>query len=226
VSATSTDLPAMTAPAVSTGRRGLMPLGALLAAQLAAGVAIGLVWLWWSPSAVSYLLPDDSGRSVVIPDESEAQVAADGRFVVLTILAGVLFGLLAWTVRRLRGPLAIAVLGAGSLLGSVLAMATGQWLSGGTVSPAVNTAFHPKLALHASSALWLQALAAVLVYTSLVGLSVDPTLGTLDERPVQPPTDAAEPSPVNPSPVGRSAIDPSPVNPSLINPSPAGEQPG
>lgn len=178
-----------------------MALAVLLAAQLVAGVAVGLIWLWWSPSAVSYLLSDGSGGSVVIPDESEAQVAADGRFVVLTILTGVLFGLLAWTVRRLRGPLVLAVLGAGSLLGSVLAMATGQWLSHAAGSPAVNTAFHPKLALHASAALWLQALAAVLVYTSLAGLSADPSLGaTVDERPVdQQPADAAEPGLADPT---------------------------
>ena len=181
VSATSTDLPATTAPSAPTGRRGLVPLAVLLAAQLVAGVLIGLIWLWWSPSAVSYLLSDDSGRSVVIPDESEAQIAGDGRFVVLTILAGLLFGVFAWMLRRVRGPLTIAVLAAGSLLGSVLAMAIGRWLSGSTAAPAVNTAFHPKLALHASSALWLQALAAVLVYTSLAGLSGDPALGTQDQ---------------------------------------------
>jgi hypothetical protein len=177
VSATSTDRPVHTVPAVPAGRRRLLPLAALLAAQLVAGVAIGLIWLWWAPSAVSYLLSDGSGGSLVIPDESEAQVAGDGRFVALTMLAGVLFGLLAWTMRRLRGPVAIAVLGVGSLLGSALAMGTGRWLSGGTASPALNTAFHPKLALHASSALWLQAFAAVLVYTALAGLSGDPTLG-------------------------------------------------
>jgi hypothetical protein len=196
VSATSTDLPASTVPAARTGRRRLAPLAALLAAQLAAGVAVGLIWLWWAPSAVSYLLSDGSGGSLVIPDESEAQVAGDGRFVALTMLAGVLFGLLAWTVRRLRGPLVIAVLGVGSLLGSTLAMATGRWLSGGTASPAVNTAFHPKLTLHASSALWLQALAAVLVYTALVGLSGDPSLGATvgGRRDGRQPAEPAEPS--------------------------------
>ena len=203
VSATSTDLPATAAPAAATSRSWLRPLAALLAAQLAAGVAIGLIWLWWSPSAVSYLLSDGGGGSVVIPDESEAQVAGDGRFVALTLLAGVLFGLVAWTLRRRRGPLVIAVLGAGSLLGSVLAMATGQWLSGGTASPALNTAFHPKLALHASSALWLQALAAVLAYTALVGLSGDPTLGTVDEQPVsRRPAAAPEPGTADSGPAG------------------------
>jgi hypothetical protein len=186
VSATSTDLPAATVPAVPSRRRGLVPLAVLLTAQLVAGVLIGLIWLWWSPSPVSYLLSDGSGRSVVIPDESEAQIAGDGRFVVLTILAGLLFGVLGWTLRRLRGPLTIAVLAAGSLLGSVLAMSIGRWLSGSTAA-VVNQAFRPKLALHASSALWLQALAAVLVYTSLAGLSGDPALGNPDEQ--APPVD-------------------------------------
>jgi hypothetical protein len=200
VSPISTDRPATTAPAVRTNRSRLRPLAALLVAQLAAGVAVGLIWLWWSPTAVSYLLSDGSGGSVVIPAEGEAQIAGDGRFMVLTVLAGVLFGTVAWMARRPRGPLTLAVLGAGSVLGSALAMATGQWLSGGTASPALNTAFHPKLVLHASSALWLQALVAVLVYTSLAGLSADPTLGAADGPPTgQLPTDA---SPAGPSPAG------------------------
>jgi hypothetical protein len=164
--------------------------------------AVGLIWLWWSPTAVSYLLSDGSGGSVVIPDESEAQIAGDGRFMALTVLAGVLFGIVAWMAGRPRGPLTIAVLGAGSVLGSALAMATGQWLSGGTASPALNTAFHPKLALHASAALWLQALVAVLVYTSLAGLSADPTLGAHEQSAGPQPVDAADAGPADPNPAG------------------------
>jgi hypothetical protein len=128
----------------------------------------------------------------VIPNESESQIAGDGRFVVLSVIAGLLFGLLAWRLRGIRGPVTTGVLAGSSVLSSVLAMFTGKLLSGGSNSSALNTAFHPKLILHASAALWVQALFAVLVYTALVGISADQTLGR--GTPVEPAS--AEPLPV------------------------------
>jgi hypothetical protein len=147
----------------------------------------------------------------VIPDESEAQIAGDGRFVLLSLLAGLLFGLFAWTVRRHRGPMMAAVLAAGSLIGSVLAMVTGRLLSGGTGSPALNTAFHPRLTLHGSAALFVQAFVAVLAYTVLAGLSRDPALG-LAEGPTDPalgPTTAPTDPAVGPAtaPTGPAVTD-------------------
>jgi hypothetical protein len=174
---TATELTQAAASLRPTDRRWLRPFGALFAGQLVAGLLIGLLWRLWAPSSVSYLLSNGAGGSIVIPDESEAQIAGDGRFVLLSLLAGALFGLFGWTVRRYRGPVMAAVLAVGSLLGSVLAMATGRLLSGGTGSPALNTAFHPRLVLHASAALFVQAFIAVLVYTVLAGLSRDPALG-------------------------------------------------
>jgi len=179
--------PASTRPA---SRRWLRPFAALLGAQLVAGLLIGVLWRLWAPSSVSYLLSNGAGGSIVIPDETEAQVAGDGRFVVLSLLAGALFGLFAWTVRRYRGPAMVAVLAAGSLLGSLLAMGAGRLLSGGTGSPTLNTAFHPRLTLHASAALFVQAFVAVLVYTVLAGLSRDPALG-LAADPGEPADDLA-----------------------------------
>ena len=76
-----------------------------------------------------------------------------------------------------------AVLAAGSLLGSVLASATGGCCPAAPDSPALNTAFHPRLSLHASAALFVQAFFAVLVYTVLAGLCRDPALGRPRTRP-------------------------------------------
>ncbi|HET6210273.1 MAG TPA: hypothetical protein VFD94_07815 [Jatrophihabitans sp.] len=180
---TSTDLVPAPARARRASRPWLRPAAWLVAAQLVAGVLIGVLWRLWAPSSVSYLLSNGAGGSLVIPDESESQVAADGRFVVLTLAAGLLFGLFAWTLRRSRGPAMIGVLAAGSLAGSVLAMVTGRLLSGGTSSPVLNTAFHPRLTLHASAALFVQAFVATLAYTALVGLSRDPALGLPDPGP-------------------------------------------
>jgi len=197
---TATELAPVPAPPPATGRRWLRPFGVLVAAQLVAGVLIGVIWRLWAPGSVSYLVSNGAGRPVVIPNESEAQIAGDGPFMVLPLLDGALFGLSAWTLRRYRGPAMAAVLAAGSLLGSVLAMAVGRLLSGGTGSPAVNTAFHPRLTLHGSAALFVQAFIAVLVYTVSAGLSRDPGLG-LDapadesDRPIAPSGETGRPGP-------------------------------
>jgi hypothetical protein len=169
----------------------------LLLAQLVVGAGLGLVWLAWSPAAVSYSLDLGSGSPVVVPAESEAQIAADGRYVVLTAISGVVFALLAWTVlRRNRGRVALAALAAGSLLGSLLTLATGELLSGGHRSAPVNTAFGPPLTLHADAAVFVQALVAVLLYTLFAGTLADPGLGRQDDAPRPDATSSlvAEPS--------------------------------
>ncbi|MFL6161184.1 MAG: hypothetical protein ACJ74U_03060 [Jatrophihabitantaceae bacterium] len=165
------------------------PLVVLVLAQLLTGVVLGLIWLAWSPTSVSYMLDSGHGSAVVVPGESESQVAGDGRYALLTVLAGLVFGLLAWRLRSNRGSVTLLVLGASSLLSSLLALATGQLLSNGHDSAPVNTAFHPPLALHATAAVFLQALLAVLVYTVFVGLAGDQHLGRgrpADERTDQP----------------------------------------
>jgi len=165
------------------------PLTLLVLAQLVIGVAIGLAWLAWSPTSVSYLLDSGNGTGIVVPAESEAQVAADGRYALLTVLAGLLFGLLAWRQRSNRGPVTLVVLAVSSLVSSLLALAAGQLLSDGEHGKALNTAFHPPLVLHAAAAIFLQPLFAVLIYTVFVGLSGDQQLGR-DPHPVEP---AAQP---------------------------------
>ncbi|MEO6700799.1 MAG: hypothetical protein ABI140_16925 [Jatrophihabitantaceae bacterium] len=182
MSLTATGTDAAGSAETRRARPDLRPLALLLAAQLVVGALIGLGWRLWSPSSVSYLLSDGNGGSLVVPDESEAQIAGDGRFVVLSVLAGLLFGLIAWRLRRHRGPLTLGVLGVGSVLSSLIALGVGELLAGGSNHAAINTAFHPKLALHAEAALWLQALFAVLLYTVLIGLAADPELGRLSSQ--------------------------------------------
>lgn len=157
--------------------RSYRPLQALVLVQLVVGVALGLVWLAWSPHSVAYNLDLGTGRGVIVPAEGESLVAADGRFVLLTAVPGVVFGLLAWWLRPLRGRVTLAALAVCSVLASVLTKYTGQLLSGGHGSAPINTAFRPHLVLHANAALFVQALLASLVYTIFVGLTGDPELG-------------------------------------------------
>lgn len=157
-------------------RRSWRPLALLVTGQLLAGVLAGLIWRVWAPPTVSYLVEGGGGSPpFVVPQESESQIAGDGRFVLLTIALGVLFGLLAWWLRTIRGPVVLAALAVGGVLSSLLARAAGEWFSGSPTRE-VNAAYTPELSLHSLPALTVHAFFAVLVYTALVGLSADPDL--------------------------------------------------
>jgi hypothetical protein len=156
----------------------------LLSVQLSFGIVVGLSWLGWAPRTLSYVLPDQSGHPVVVPAESESQVAGDGRFFVLAVLAGLIAGLIAWfALRRYRGPATLGWLAIGGLLAGLLAAGLGHVLAAGHDSGAVQTAIHPRLVLHAWPMVFVHPLAALIVYSILAGfsddeqLSVGPTAG-------------------------------------------------
>jgi hypothetical protein len=187
---TDTDRPASSLQPSSLPRF-WRPLAFLVAAQLLAGVLAGLVWRMTAPSTVSYLLSGGTGKPpFVVPDESEAQIAGDGRFVLLSVLLGVVFGLVAWRLRVIRGPIVLGALAVAGLLSSVLARAVGELLSTGTAHRQLNAAFTPQLSLHALPALAIQAFFGVLVYTAQVGLSSDPDLADTDAAADGNPADA------------------------------------
>lgn len=165
------------------------PLGLMVLGQLVAGVVIGLVWLHWAPKTVAYLVANGSaGDTVLIPAESESQIAGDGRFVVLSLVAGLLFGVLAWGVRSTRGPAPLIALTIGGILSSLLARTVGQLFTAGSNSGKVNSAISPPLSLHAFPVLWLQALIAVLAYTALAGLTSNPELNGHPKGSPEPAT--------------------------------------
>ena len=181
-----TDRPA---PSVDPARprRSWRPLVWLAAAQLLAGVLAGLVWRLTAPSTRSYLISGADGKPpFVVPDESESQIAGDGRFVLLSVLLGVVFGLAAWRLRGARGPIVLGALAVAGLLSSVLARAVGELLSTGSADRELNAAFTPQLSLHSTPALGIQAFFAVLVYTARAGLSADPDLGDGSPELAQP----------------------------------------
>lgn len=170
--------PDQTAPAQDPDRAGRSwrPLAWLVTGQLLAGVLAGLIWRAWAPPTISYFVEGGNGSpAFVVPQESESQIAGDGRFVLLSIALGMVFGLLAWRLRSIRGPAVLAALAVGGVLSSVLARAAGELFSG-SAARELNAAFAPELSLHALPALGIQAFFGVLVYTALVGLSADADL--------------------------------------------------
>jgi hypothetical protein len=175
------DAPPATPAGPFWARAEVRPVLWLLAAHAVVAVAIGLTWLAWAPKTLAFVAPGDGGNTVIIPDETEAQVAGDARFLILSAVAGLLLALLAWQLRSIRGPLALAVLTVGGVLSAALAMLLGSQLASGQSNGPARTEIHPPLNLHAMSMLWLQAFLAVLLYVVLAGLSSDPRLGRADE---------------------------------------------
>jgi hypothetical protein len=197
---TDTERPA---PSLQPSRpaRSWRPLAVLAAAQLLAGLLAGLVWRLTAPSTRSYLISGADGKpAFVVPDESESQIAGDGRFVLLSIALGMVFGLAAYRLRALRGPIVLAVLAAAGLLSSVLARAVGELLSTGSADRQLDAAFTPQLSLHAMPALAVQAFFAVLVYTARAGLSADPDLADSPDSPLSPDLADSPVSPDSPKP--------------------------
>lgn len=149
----------------------------LVGGQILAGVLVGLVWRAWSPHTLGYVVAAGAGRGSVIPDESESQIAGDGRFVLLCMLVGLAAALGAWQLRRARGAVTLLCLVAGALLGSLVARQVGTALATGHSSGAVNTTIRLPLRLHADALLTAQAMVAAAVYVLLSGLSSREELG-------------------------------------------------
>lgn len=147
----------------------------LVAGQLAAGAVIGVVWLFISPRAQAYVLQGQNNAPVIIPAESESQVAADGRFFVLCVIAGLAAGIGAWyLIRQARGWQTLLVVAASGIASALLARWVGHTFASGTDSGPLQTVITPRLVLHGTAFLMTEAFTAVLAYTALAGFTSDP----------------------------------------------------
>jgi hypothetical protein len=155
-------------------------VGVMLAA---AGIVAGVLWKSWTVKTHGY----DIGSGVIVPDETEGWIGADAHFAIITGLFGLAAGALGWWHRRARGPVMVAGLVAGALLGSLMADAVGHLLGGGshTVAPQTNFVDRLPLAVHAHGLLLVQAIAALAVYLA-AALFVD--RDDLGVNRVAPPT--------------------------------------
>lgn len=141
------------------------------------GVLLGVLWWKLAPSVplVGEVVGD---RWLVYLKESEGEqsVGVDGTFTLLALAFGALSAVAVFLLRRRGGvPLVVAV-GAGGLLGSLLAWRVGIWLG-----PAQDVVAHAKevgkgvtfsapLKLGAKGALLAWPIAALVVHLGLTGL--------------------------------------------------------
>lgn len=140
-----------------------------------AGALLGVLWQWWSPPGpLAGVLPGHK----IQPDETEAWIAADGRYAVITALTGLLAGVGLWFRRGLRGPVGAAALGAGGLVGGLLTEYVGRAVDGGKSDAAVNTLIaHLRLDLHMHGLRVLEPVVALLAYSLIVAFAPTDDLG-------------------------------------------------
>jgi Protein of unknown function (DUF2567) len=132
--------------------------GAVLVAALAViGLPLGLIWQAISPHSVGYV----AAAHTVIPDQSEAFIAADARFVLLTGAVGLAAGVIVWSRAAWRGPAMMTALAVGGLAGALVAAWVGQTVGGGHSMGPVQTLVRLPIAVRAHGLLFVEALAAV-----------------------------------------------------------------
>jgi Protein of unknown function (DUF2567) len=154
----------------------------------AVGLPAGLLWRAWSPRTVGFVYQPHA----VIPDESEALIASDGRFLVITGAIGLLAAVLVWSRRAWRGPLVAAALGAGALAGALLTDLVGRLAGGGHSDGPVRSVVRLPIAVRAEGLLLIEPLMALLVYGLAVSFAARDDLGRPASRPDPGPVDLAE----------------------------------
>ncbi|MGP3921677.1 DUF2567 domain-containing protein [Streptomyces sp. 8N616] len=162
------------APADGPGLRAELRQGALVVVALAAaGVLLGLLWLWLAPRVP--LVSD--GKAVYFKNsEGEEAIGADGTFVLLAAGFGVLTAVVVFLLFRRGGVALVVATAVGGLLGSLVAWRLGVWL-GPTQDVAAHAravgegkVFDAPLQLRAKGALLAWPIAAAAVHLCLTGL--------------------------------------------------------
>jgi Protein of unknown function (DUF2567) len=171
-----------------TTRADLGRAAGIVGALAMVGVPVGLVWQLVSAHAVGYVV----SASVVIPDETEAFISSDGRFVFLTVAVGAVAAVLVWLAPSWRGPSSVAALAVGGVAGTLVASWIGAMTGGGTTTGAVDTLVRLPIALHARGLLFVEPVVSVAIIGVLALTARSDDLSSSSARSEAP---AAEPEP-------------------------------
>src|SRR5581483_2876150 len=93
------------------------------------GAILGLIWQAWSPAGPAGAVLEHGIQA----DETEAFIAGDGRFALITLIVGLAAGLAAWMVRPIRaarGPWVAGALAVGGVIGAALTELVGYLVRG------------------------------------------------------------------------------------------------
>jgi uncharacterized protein DUF2567 len=166
--------------------RDLRAGGIVVSALAVMGVILGLVWAWWSPPGPKAVTLSDG--AIWPYEESETFVRTDGRFAAICLAVGIVAALLLWLRTRLRGPIALAALCVGGLVGALVMRTTGYYAGGGDTD-AVKCGLPQgyggcikqlPVSVHIEGLMLVEAAAAVLVYSLCAAFAVRDDLGRRD----------------------------------------------
>lgn len=105
-------------------------LSALVVAAVIAVLGVPLGWLWSRLAPGQLSIVQEDGTLAALPTQSQHRFDDLATFVLLGAVAGLLAGLAVWFLRSRRGPLALAGLAVGCLVGAWIAARTGVWFAG------------------------------------------------------------------------------------------------
>ncbi|HEY9476376.1 MAG TPA: hypothetical protein VIS06_21310, partial [Mycobacteriales bacterium] len=111
-------------------RKDLVGGATVVVAMVATGLLLGVVWYLVAPRLAFRVGPSGDFLPVGAV-ESEALIGADGWFVALTALVGLVAGLAGWLWRSVRGPAVAVGLAAGGVVGALVASWIGHLLGHG-----------------------------------------------------------------------------------------------
>jgi Protein of unknown function (DUF2567) len=140
-----------------TSRTELARAGWLIVALAAIGLPIGWLWQAISPHTVGVVLNDHA----IIPAQTEALIASDAWFALLTGAVGGMAAVLSWLRADWRGPTMSAALAIGGLAGSLIASWVGQLTGGGRSGGALHEQITLQIAVRAHALLAVEPLIAV-----------------------------------------------------------------
>ncbi|MFJ3964273.1 hypothetical protein [Streptomyces sp. NPDC090036] len=172
-----------------------------------AGLLLGLLWVWLAPR-VQYV---SNGEAVFLRDsESEARIASDGTFFLLSLGLGVLSAVGTFLWRRAGGVPLVIGLGLGAVFGALVGWRFGLWLGPSSDLVAAAKAagkgipFDAPLELLAHGALLAWPMTAVLLHLGLTALwsprepDPEPVHGWSGYYQAPPPAGSASSAPETP----------------------------
>jgi hypothetical protein len=159
---------------VRTLREDLVTLAFTTGVTVLLGAPVGLLWSAVAPHAHVRV----EAGAVVIPDfTTEVFIASDGWFIGLTLLVGVLCGVLAWVAARRSGPFVVVGLASGGLLAAYVASWVGLHIDADGWRAAADSGrqgtYLGNVILMARAALAVWPLAAVAAFGTLVAARLD-----------------------------------------------------
>lgn len=139
------------------------------------GAPIGLLWAALAPH--SHVVVEAGVQPYIADAESEVFIAGDGWFLGITLLVGIVTGVLAWLVARRSGPFVVVGLAVGGAVAAYVASKVGVRIGQDALASAVHAGrvgtYVGNVALQTKTALVAWPLGALAAFATLVASRVD-----------------------------------------------------